>query len=307
IERRERLVEEEYPGLRHERTGEGDALLLAARELVREPIGEMIEPDEGERIDRALVRFSPAHSASTQTERRVLDDAEVREQRVRLEHHPDIALVRGDARDIPATEHHGAAVIRLEAREHAQRRRLAAARRAEEREELAGRDVEVDTVEHPRGPVALRDATELDARALSGVRQERIVGRGRERMEGHGWAFRMPRPTRPMIRRRTKQSVSASSVKIAGRYGSCLLTTSMEVWNTSRLSSEAIVNSPSTTAIERREPARSPCRMFGASTCSTTVGQPAPSERAASDRVLRSAASIEAWIERYANGSTVMP
>jgi hypothetical protein len=87
-------------------------------------------------------------------------------------------------------------------------------------------------------------------------------------------------------------------VKIAGRYGSCFWTTTIAVWNTWRFSSDAIVNSPSTTAIDRRDAASSPERRFGASTRTTIAVQPAPRDRAASASVRRSTASIEAWIAR---------
>ena len=40
VERRQRLVEQEHLGLHGERPGEGDALLLAARQLVRVAVGE---------------------------------------------------------------------------------------------------------------------------------------------------------------------------------------------------------------------------------------------------------------------------
>ena len=60
-----------------------------------------------------------------------------------------------------------------------------------------------------------------------------------------------------MTRSRRKQNSSASRVKIAGAYGSCFCTTTMAVWNTCLFKSDAIVNSPSTTAIEMSEAARS--------------------------------------------------
>ena len=52
VERRERLVEQEQTRLDRERPGERDALLHAARELMRIPVGGLVEPDELEQLPR---------------------------------------------------------------------------------------------------------------------------------------------------------------------------------------------------------------------------------------------------------------
>jgi hypothetical protein len=52
--------------------------------------------------------------------------------------------VRGIVRDIAAVEFDAAGVRFLEACDHAQRRRLTATGRSEQRIELAGRDIQVD-------------------------------------------------------------------------------------------------------------------------------------------------------------------
>ena len=58
--------------------------------------------------------------------------------------------------------------------------------------------------------------------------------------------------------------------------------------------------SPNTSATEMSEAESRPERRFGASTRHSTVGHEAPNVRAASDRVFRSIASIDAWIDLYA-------
>jgi hypothetical protein len=68
----------------------------------------------------------------------------MREQRVVLEHEADAALVGGQARHVLSAKHDAAGIGRLEARDHAQRRGLAASRRPEQRQELARRHVEGD-------------------------------------------------------------------------------------------------------------------------------------------------------------------
>jgi hypothetical protein len=86
----------------------------------------------------------------------------VRKQRVGLEHHVDRALVRRDALERLAIEIKLALGRFLEACQHAQQRGLAAARRAEQGEELALVDVEREVVDggegtEPLGHVLKRD------------------------------------------------------------------------------------------------------------------------------------------------------
>src|SRR5690606_2767204 len=85
--------------------------------------------------------------------------------RVALEH--DAALWTGPA-DGPAVEHDASFARRLEPRHQRHERRLARARETDDRDELAGRDLEVHVREHVRrvlaGAVRLRDALELHQR-----------------------------------------------------------------------------------------------------------------------------------------------
>ena len=70
----------------------------------------------------------------------VLAHGHVREQRVVLEDRVDVACVRRTGRDVGARQLDASAVGLLEARDQPQRRRLARARGAEQREELAARE-----------------------------------------------------------------------------------------------------------------------------------------------------------------------
>src|SRR4029453_16013181 len=71
-------------------------------------------------------------------------DGQVREQRVVLEHRVDVPLVRGRLRHAGAIEQDLPLARPLEPRDHPQGRRLAAAGRTQEREELTGWHLEVD-------------------------------------------------------------------------------------------------------------------------------------------------------------------
>ena len=70
----------------------------------------------------------------------VAGDGHMREQRVVLEHDVHVAPVRRHVGHVPAGEHDAAVVGSLEAAEQPKRRRLAAARGAEQSDEAAGLD-----------------------------------------------------------------------------------------------------------------------------------------------------------------------
>ena len=144
VERAERLVHQHELRVEHERAGQRDALLLAARELARQAVGHALQAHHVERARDALSLLGFRDAAHRQRVGDVLPDGEVREQRVVLEHHAEVALVRRGSRDRLAVEHDVAGGRRLEAGEHHQRRRLARARRTEQGEELAALDVQVE-------------------------------------------------------------------------------------------------------------------------------------------------------------------
>ena len=111
-----------------------------------------------------------------QAEGDVARDRQMREQRVALEHHVDRPPVRRHAGDVLAVEQDAALVGRLEAGEHAQQRGLAAAGRAEQREELALVDVERHAVDGGEAAEALGDAARSATSAA--MRHAIIFGRG---------------------------------------------------------------------------------------------------------------------------------
>src|SRR5688572_1825516 len=95
----------------------------------------------------------------------VLAHCHVRIERVALEHHGDIALARVERGDIAAVHVHGAGIGALEARDDAERRRLARPGGAEQRKEFSRRHFEVDSRERGHAAMALDDAGERDGRA----------------------------------------------------------------------------------------------------------------------------------------------
>src|SRR5690606_36781852 len=94
----------------------------------------------------------------------------VRKERVVLEHRVDVPLVRWHTTDTLATDPDLTLVWLLEPRDHPQRRRLAAAGRAQQRDELAGLDVQVQPVDGHGLAEPLRHASELYSTASCGHR-----------------------------------------------------------------------------------------------------------------------------------------
>ena len=82
-------------------------------------------------------------------------------QRVGLEHHVDRPFVGREPGQIAPIEHDPAGTRRLEAGEHPQQGRLAAAGRTEQAENLAANDVEADVIDGPRLAEVFDDFVDL--------------------------------------------------------------------------------------------------------------------------------------------------
>ena len=100
VERAERLVEQQHLRPVDQRPGQGDPLLLPAGELRRAALAEAAELDQLEHLLDLLLDVLDA--APAQAERDVLEDVEVREQRVALEDRVDRALVGLEPADVLA-------------------------------------------------------------------------------------------------------------------------------------------------------------------------------------------------------------
>src|SRR4029079_9347347 len=127
--------------------GEGDALLLAAAQLVRHPALVTGQADHAQRLGNYGFPVIRPVQAKTY----VRGDIEVTEKRALLEDHPDPAafrrLVAIGSTYQTVVELDRAGVDPLEAGDQAEHRRLAATGGAEERGEGAGGDVEVDVAD----------------------------------------------------------------------------------------------------------------------------------------------------------------
>jgi hypothetical protein len=84
------------------------------------------------------------------------------EEGVVLEHHSESALLRREAGDVGAVERHLALIRPLVPRDHPERRRLAGARRTDQREQLPRRDLERDVLDRGVPAEAAGDAVESE-------------------------------------------------------------------------------------------------------------------------------------------------
>src|SRR5579862_25688 len=105
------------------------------------------------------------NSPDAEPERDVVVHRHVREQGVLLEDHVHGPPVRRHRRHVVAVEQYAARVRRDEPGDHPQRRRLAAAARAEQREELALGDVDAHVVHRVRAGIPLADTLQGDCEA----------------------------------------------------------------------------------------------------------------------------------------------
>ena len=153
-----RLIEQQHIGPEHQRTGQRHALLLAAGQLPRQPVAEMIEPHQAQGLRDLRRHLRLRHLAHLEAERDVLGHRHVRKQRIALEHQAGVALPWRQRGDVAIAQAHAAGCRLDEAGHDAQGRGLAAAGGAEQDEELAVGNVERNVIGGLELAIALGDA-----------------------------------------------------------------------------------------------------------------------------------------------------
>ena len=141
----ERLVEEDEPGLLHERAGNAYALAHAARELCGIGSAKIGESHERDGVVDAGERLVGGDARVFQTERDVVVHGQPRKARVLLEHDAD--TVGNAAFDSGAFEYDGARRGPGKSCDHVEQRRLPATRRADNGEKFAASEREVERPE----------------------------------------------------------------------------------------------------------------------------------------------------------------
>ena len=173
VEVGERLVHEERLRLADDRPPERDPLALAAGELLRLALEEVAELERVGGLPDTPVDLGLGHAVVAKAEGEVVVHRHVWIEGVRLEDHGHVPSARRDVVDDAVADEDPAARDLLESGEHPQRGRLAAARRADEDEELAVGDVDAEVVDggglvEPLGDVLERDRRHQTSLASAG-------------------------------------------------------------------------------------------------------------------------------------------
>ena len=160
VEVGQRLVEQEGRGLAHDGAADGDALALAARQLAGATVEKVGQVEDARGFGDLAVHHHLVLAGHLQREGDVVAHRHVRIERIGLEHHGQLALGRGLVGDVAAVDADGAGGGVLEPGDQAQQGGLAAAGGADEDDELAVLDVEIELRDDRRRPEGLADLVE---------------------------------------------------------------------------------------------------------------------------------------------------
>ena len=160
----ERFVHQEDGRIADDGTADGDALALATAELGGTSLEQWPQVQHLGRGLDLLADGRPVDPLLAQAEAHVVAHRHVRVERVVLEDHGDVALGRLQVGDIAVVEDDGPGTQPLETGDAGERRALAAAGGAKQRQEFAVGDVDVEAVDRgdvtvPLGQLLQRDAS----------------------------------------------------------------------------------------------------------------------------------------------------
>ena len=170
VERAEGLVQQQDLGFDRQRTGKGDALALAAGELVRIAVRQPVELHQLQQFHHAAFNFrlGRAHRARTHTQAEcdVFENRHVPEQGVVLKHESDFTILHPGIGGVFIVEQDAPRVGLLEPGDDTQQRGLAGAGGAEQRDQFTGPDFEVDAVQCFESAEAFGNVLDLDGHEL---------------------------------------------------------------------------------------------------------------------------------------------
>ena len=163
VECPERLVHQQQARMRHQRPRHGDPLLLAAGQLSRVAVAEMAELHQGEHlVDPTAGLLARKARAHAQGKAHIVGDRHVRKQRVGLEHHADIALVRRHIGNRALVQQDVAGIGGKKSGDQIEGGGLARSAGAEQGHEGAGRNVERDLIDRFGRPEGFRELTQSE-------------------------------------------------------------------------------------------------------------------------------------------------
>ncbi|MEH2542427.1 hypothetical protein V1287_006361 [Bradyrhizobium sp. AZCC 1699] len=160
VEVGQRLVEQKHLWVTHDGAAHGDALALAAGQLLRLAVDQFDDVEHARSLVDTALDLGLRIALQPQSERHVLRDRHMRIERVVLKHHRDIAILRWHVVDDVAADHDVAVGDIFQAGDHPQRCRLSAPRWSDQHHELMVRDVEVDAAHRLDLVIALHNLTQ---------------------------------------------------------------------------------------------------------------------------------------------------
>jgi hypothetical protein len=150
VEVREGLVHQERLRFPHDRTAHRHTLALASGKRARLLLQHLREAERLRGAFHATCDLGLVDPAYLQRERHVVVGAHVRVERVVLEDHRNVAILRRQRVHDITTDPNGSVGDRLQPSDHPKRRRLATARRTNEDDKLPVADREVELRDRPR-------------------------------------------------------------------------------------------------------------------------------------------------------------
>ena len=164
VEAAQRLVEEKAGRIADDGAADRDTLLLALGELAGQAVEDVAELQGVADPLHPLGELGRRQAIGMQRIGEVLRHRLGGIEGIELEDHGDVAVAGLEVVDPPAGDQHVAAGRRLEPGDHPQGRGLAAARGAEQADDLAGPDREVHVVDRHQPVEALGQRAQLDGR-----------------------------------------------------------------------------------------------------------------------------------------------
>ncbi|MCY1366625.1 hypothetical protein D9M69_535290 [compost metagenome] len=155
VEVRQRLVEQVDLRPPRQRPAHGHALLLATGQLAGLALQQVLDLQQLGHARHLGVDLGGRQLADLQAEGDVLAHAHGRVQRVGLEHHGDVPVLGAHAADVGVVDHDRAAADALQPGDAVHQGGFAAARRADQDEELAGVDLQLDVLQGVRQAAAV--------------------------------------------------------------------------------------------------------------------------------------------------------
>jgi hypothetical protein len=162
IEIAERFVEQEDLRIAHDGPAHGDALPLATGQFARPAVEIGFKRQNLGRPPHLPVDLFGRDAAQLERESHILRDGHMRIERVGLEHHGDVAILGRQIIDHAAVDPELAIGDGFKARHHAEQGRLAAARGADQHDEFAIGDFDIDTVDNRHIAIGFVDAFQRD-------------------------------------------------------------------------------------------------------------------------------------------------